>query len=203
VLWKGLSRPGFKKTAPKLDYKNDGGDISGSAGNPNLKPYEATNFDVSLEFYGDDMTFVSVGLFRKDIKNAIYPKIYKTATFMGVTFNDDVETWENADDSTIDGLELNLQYGWENGIYFAGNITLTDGESTFSPTDDTSFTTPFRKLADEAANISIGYDKGPGMFDWLPIIEVTIWIGCLMKATTLIMFLSITLDSLMPICKLI
>jgi TonB-dependent receptor len=161
AIWKGLSRPGFQKTAPKLNYNNDGGDISGSAGNPNLKPYEATNFDVSLEFYGDDMTFVSVGLFRKDIKNAIYPKIYKTATFMGVTFNDDVKTWENADDSTIDGLELSLQYGWENGMYFAGNITLTDGESTFSPTDDTSFTTPFRKLADEAANISIGYDKGP------------------------------------------
>ena len=35
--------------------KNDGGDISGSAGNPNLKPYEATNYDLSLEFYGDDM----------------------------------------------------------------------------------------------------------------------------------------------------
>jgi TonB-dependent receptor len=160
-IWKGLSRPGFKKTAPKLDYDNDEGDISGSAGNPDLKPYEAVNYDLSLEFYGDDMTFASVGLFRKNIENAIYPKIYKTATFLGVTFNDDVETWENAQDSTINGLELNLQYGWENGIYFAGNITLTDGESTFEPTDDVSFTTPFRKLADEAFNISLGYDEGP------------------------------------------
>ena len=160
-IWKGLSRPGFKKTAPKLDYDNDEGDISGSAGNPDLKPYEAVNYDLSLEFYGDDMTFASVGLFRKNIENAIYPKIYKTATFLGVTFNDDVETWENAQDSTINGLELNLQYGWENGIYFAGNITLTDGKSTFEPTDDVSFTTPFRKLADEAFNISLGYDEGP------------------------------------------
>ena len=100
-------------------------------------------------------------MFRKNIENAIYPKIYKTATFLGVTFNDDVETWENAQDSTINGLELNLQYGWENGIYFAGNITLTDGKSTFEPTDDVSFTTPFRKLADEAFNISLGYDEGP------------------------------------------
>ena len=161
AIWKGLSRPGFKKTAPKLDYDNDEGDISGSAGNPDLKPYEAINYDLSLEFYGDDMTFASVGLFRKNIENAIYPKIYKTATFLGVTFNDDVETWENAQDSTINGLELNLQYGWENGMYFAGNVTLTDGESTFEPTDDVSFTTPFRKLADEAFNISLGYDKGP------------------------------------------
>ena len=161
AIWKGLSRPGFKKTAPKLDYDNDEGDISGSAGNPDLKPYEAINYDLSLEFYGDDMTCASFGLFRKNIENVIYPKIYKTATFLGVTFNDDVETWENAQDSTINGLELNLQYGWENGMYFAGNVTLTDGESTFEPTDDVSFTTPFRKLADEAFNISLGYDKGP------------------------------------------
>ena len=38
IYLEGLSRPGFKKTAPKLDYDNDEGDISGSAGNPDLKP---------------------------------------------------------------------------------------------------------------------------------------------------------------------
>jgi len=161
AIWKGLSRPGFEKTAPKLDYDNDGGDVSGSAGNPALQPYEAVNYDLSLEFYGDDMTFVSLGLFRKDIKNAIYPKIYQTATLLGVTFNDGVETWENAQDSTIDGIEANVQYGWDNGFYFAGNMTWTDGESTFEPENNVFYTTPFRKLADEAANVSLGYDQGP------------------------------------------
>jgi len=163
AIWKGLSRPGFKKTAPKLDvdYDDGGATISGSAGNPLLKPYEAVNYDLSLEFYGEGMTFLSAGLFRKDIKNAIYPTLQENATIMGINFNDGVETWINADDSTINGFELNGQYGWENGMYVTANITLTDGESTFAYEDDQTFTTPFRKLADEAANVSIGYDKGP------------------------------------------
>ena len=163
AIWKGLSRPGFKKTAPKLDvdYDDGGTTVSGSAGNPLLKPYEAVNYDLSLEFYGEGMTFLSAGLFRKDIKNAIYPTLQENATIMGISFNDGVETWINADDSTINGFELNGQYGWENGMYVTANITLTDGESTFAYEDDQTFTTPFRKLADEAANVSIGYDKGP------------------------------------------
>ena len=163
AIWKGLSRPGFTKTAPKLNvnYDDGGAKVSGSAGNPLLKPYEAVNYDLSIEFYGEGMTFISAGLFRKDIKNAIYPTIQKNATIMGVAFNDGVETWINSGDSTIDGFELNGQYGWDNGLYVAANMTLTDGESSFAFEDDNSFTTPFRKLADEAANISVGYDKGP------------------------------------------
>ena len=160
AIWKGLSRPGFLKTAPKIDVSLDtDGSVSGSAGNPNLKPYEAINYDLSIEFYGEGMTFISAGLFRKDIKNAIYPTLQTNGTYMGVTFNDGVESWINAGDSTINGLELNAQYGWDNGFYVAANATLTDGESSFTFEDDKTFTTPFRKLADEAANISLGYEK--------------------------------------------
>jgi TonB-dependent receptor len=160
AIWKGLSRPGFLETAPKIDVSLDtDGSVSGSAGNPNLKPYEAINYDLSIEFYGEGMTFISAGLFRKDIKNAIYPTLQTNGTYMGVTFNDGVESWINAGDSTINGLELNAQYGWDNGFYVAANATLTDGESSFNFEDDKTFTTPFRKLADEAANISVGYDK--------------------------------------------
>ena len=160
AIWKGLSRPGFLKTAPKIDVSLDtDGSVSGSAGNPNLKPYEAINYDLSIEFYGEGMTFISAGLFRKDIKNAIYPTLQTNATYMGVSFNDGVDSWINAGDSTINGLELNAQYGWDNGFYVAANATLTDGESSFTFEDDKTFTTPFRKLADEAANISLGYEK--------------------------------------------
>ena len=160
AIWKGLSRPGFLETAPKIDVSLDtDGSVSGSAGNPNLKPYEAINYDLSIEFYGEGMTFISAGLFRKDIKNAIYPTLQTNGTYMGVTFNDGVESWINAGDSTINGLELNAQYGWDNGFYVAANATLTDGESSFNFEDDKTFTMPFRKLADEAANISLGYEK--------------------------------------------
>ena len=162
AVWRGLSRPGFKETAPKLEYDVDtSGDTSGSYGNPGLKPYEANNYDLSLEYYGNGMTFASIGVFRKDIDNAIYPTIQKEATLNGLYFNDGVETWINAEDSYVNGLELNVQYGWESGFYVATNLTLTDSESTFKFDDTETFSTPFRKLADKAANLSLGYDKGP------------------------------------------
>ena len=161
ALWRGLSRPGFTYTAPKLELDVDSsGDTSGKYGNPELKPYEANNFDLSLEYYGDGMTFAAIGIFVKDIDNAIYPSLQKEATINNIYFNDGVETWVNADASKIKGLELNFQYGWDSGVYVATNVTLTDGESTFAFDDANSFTTPFRKLADKAANLSVGYDKG-------------------------------------------
>ena len=160
ALWRGLSRPGFTYTAPKLELDVDSsGDTSGKYGNPELKPYEANNFDLSLEYYGDGMTFAAIGIFVKDIDNAIYPSLQKEATINNIYFNDGVETWVNADASKIKGLELNFQYGWDSGVYVATNVTLTDGESTFAFDDANSFTTPFRKLADKAANLSLGYDK--------------------------------------------
>lgn len=162
ALWRGLSRPGFKETAPITNYDVDtSGDTSGSIGNPGLKPYEADNLDLSLEYYGDGMTYFAVGYFHKSIANAIYPTYQRNGVFNGITFNDGVETWINAEDSTVDGVELNAQYGWDNGLYVAANFTWTDSESKFKFEDDAEFTTPFRKLADKAANINLGYDKGP------------------------------------------
>jgi TonB-dependent receptor len=161
AIWRALARPGFTSTAPALELEIDGNDVSGKIGNPNLKPYESNNFDLALEFYGEGMTFASVGIFHKDIDNAIYKTIQRAATVNGITFNDGVETWINADESTITGLEANLQYGWENGLFAAANIThALDSESTFRFNDDQTYTTPFRKLAEDAANISVGYDNG-------------------------------------------
>ena len=161
AAWRSLSRPGFTATAPALELEVSGEDVSGKIGNPNLEPYESNNFDLALELYGEGMTFASVGIFHKDIDNAIYKTIQRSATVNGVTFNDGVETWINADKSTITGLEANVQYGWDSGLFVAANIThALDAESTFRFNDDETFTTPFRKLAEDAANLSVGYDKG-------------------------------------------
>ncbi len=48
-----------------------GSDGSAGSGNPNLIPLESTNFDVSVEWYFEDTSYVSVGYFRKDVDNFI------------------------------------------------------------------------------------------------------------------------------------
>lgn len=42
-----------------------------SASNPGLLPLESTNFDVSLEWYYDEGSYASIGLFEKNVKNFI------------------------------------------------------------------------------------------------------------------------------------
>lgn len=44
---------------------------TGAQGNPNLKPLLSDNFDLSLEWYYGESSFVSVGYFRKNIDNYI------------------------------------------------------------------------------------------------------------------------------------
>lgn len=47
----------------------DGG--NGTRGNPNLKPFESDNIDVSVEWYYSDDSYLSVGYFHKDVENFI------------------------------------------------------------------------------------------------------------------------------------
>ena len=42
-----------------------------SEGSTDLKPYESTNLDLSFEWYYDEASYASVGLFRKSVKNYI------------------------------------------------------------------------------------------------------------------------------------
>ena len=70
-----MSRPGFGESAPVADIALESdGTYEGEMGNPDLEPYEATNLDISVERYSDNGA-VSLGFFRKDIDNAIYPQL--------------------------------------------------------------------------------------------------------------------------------
>ncbi|MEP1143448.1 MAG: TonB-dependent receptor [Henriciella sp.] len=75
-----------------------------NGGNPTLEPVEATNLDLSFEYYfGDDGQF-TVSTFHKDLKNVI---VY------GV---------ETLDVVTLDGVQVPIE--------FAGNLNLNDGTVT-------------------------------------------------------------------------
>jgi TonB-dependent receptor len=68
-----IGRPGWNdiqggaNLAGQLAF--DGG--TGQSGDPGLKPLESKNYDMSVEWYYDDASYVSVGYFRKDITNFI------------------------------------------------------------------------------------------------------------------------------------
>lgn len=74
---KTIARPGLASLNPALSgYDINGSTLFGNratarGGNPYLVPLESTNYDVSLEYYYDDASYVSVGLFEKRVINFI------------------------------------------------------------------------------------------------------------------------------------
>ena len=68
-----IGRPGWAdiqggRTLDRI-VRVDGG--TGSQGDPNLKPLQSENFDLSAEWYFAESSYASVGYFRKNIKNYI------------------------------------------------------------------------------------------------------------------------------------
>ncbi|MDN4501026.1 TonB-dependent receptor [Alteromonadaceae bacterium BrNp21-10] len=47
------------------------GGRNGSQGNTGLLPFESSNIDLSVEYYYDEASYVSLGYFKKDVKNFI------------------------------------------------------------------------------------------------------------------------------------
>lgn len=47
----------------------------GSRGNPGLLPFESTNYDLSVEWYFDDLSYVSLGYFSKEVNNFIGSRV--------------------------------------------------------------------------------------------------------------------------------
>ncbi|WP_298636851.1 TonB-dependent receptor [uncultured Umboniibacter sp.] len=87
-----IARAGYSQTISRPDYNSiKGGTVigtianrgggSGSAGNPGLEPLESENFDLSLEWYYNDSSYASVGLFTKNLTNFIGNSIVESTVF--------------------------------------------------------------------------------------------------------------------------
>jgi iron complex outermembrane receptor protein len=68
-----MARPDYTDVAPTVNLNV--GSLSGSGGNPNVDPFRANQFDISLEWYPNHDTVVAGAVFYKDIESFITDKI--------------------------------------------------------------------------------------------------------------------------------
>ena len=96
------------------------------SGNPNLKPIESTNIDLSFEHYFGDDNSLTLSLFSKDIRNNI---IFGSETLdtiildgreVAIVFNGDL----NQDEADIKGLELAYTQFYDQLPGLLGNLGL-------------------------------------------------------------------------------
>jgi len=83
---------------------------AGDLGNPGLLPLESKNFDLSLEWYYSEGSYVSLGYFRKKIKNFIsQTRLMAQTPFPDVHTPVGGEYWNNAIDPALGGC-LDVDY---------------------------------------------------------------------------------------------
>lgn len=152
---RSVVRPLFEAVASRVAVE----DNEASIGNPELDPYSAWNYDLSLEYYPSEISVVSAGVFYKSIDDFIFTQVFEDFEFGGRVY-DEVEIAQNGDDATVAGLEFNYQqqFGFLpspfNGMLVSFNYTVVDSEARFGERD-----IPLPKQSDNIAGFVLGYEK--------------------------------------------
>ena len=160
-LYSSIVRPSAGQLAPRfIVEENDAGDREGEFGNPDLQPYEADNFDFSVEWYFAANAVLQGGVFYKDIRNFIVLAEFEDVTFNGVFANEALIPI-NGEEATVQGLELGYQHaltgraGTFNGLMLGFNYTYTDSEGTVD-----GRLIPLPAASKNTLNAMIGYEHG-------------------------------------------
>jgi TonB-dependent receptor len=117
---RAMVRPDFNQMQPytqlAINFEADGytldpvAPFTGTAGNPNLRPIMADQFDVSLEWYFAPQNSITGVVFYKKIKDYIYSGVSEqTYTNNGVTYTFDVTQQMNGEEGTVKGFEIAYQ----------------------------------------------------------------------------------------------
>ena len=167
-----MARPKFGDLAPggEVEFEDDDGEyvLKAEVGNPNLEPLRAQNFDLSIEYYREDIGLLSASAYYKTLEDFVVladtASITDFTQFVGNNRVDDAEIIQpiNGNDARLTGVELawvqqlsNLP-GLLRNLLVSSNLTLTSGEATI----------PFRvekipmpRQADLVANFALGYES--------------------------------------------
>jgi iron complex outermembrane recepter protein len=134
-------------------FKFDGG----NAGNSNLDPFRASQFNLSWEDYFSRNGLISVGYFYKAVDNFVttqnVPTLVADGTG-GTTAN--VATPVNGGTGKIYGLELSGQYAFDFGLGFAANYTRADSSST--QTSSFGSELPIPGVSKNSVNATVYYE---------------------------------------------
>lgn len=167
--YRSVVRPKLSKLTPSFSIEeNDDNEREGAFGNPDLKPYEAWNFDASAEYYFSGNGALTAGFFYKDVKNFIVDTVAEDGVYNGIAF-DEAEIPINGDSAEVYGIELSYSQLFTflpapfDGLLAQLNYTYTDATGTVPTdgdvTDPRKITLP--STSKHTLNAVLGYEKGP------------------------------------------
>jgi TonB-dependent receptor len=177
---RSMARPDFSHIRNFLTVGTDtqaGFRFQAGAGNPYLKPATADQFDLSAEWYFDDVGSLTLTGFYKSIKNFFYQDVVeRELTNNGETFTVFVTGPANysAERGKVKGFELSYQQtfdflpGFLSGFGFNGNYTYIKSKGIPNSILDTPNAPtitpgnlPLEQLSKHNFNATAFYEKGP------------------------------------------
>ncbi len=158
-----ISRPTFGELSPAKDATSaqSGTYIIYDAGNPNLKPTEADQFDVSLEYYPSNRLALTAAAFYKHITNfvsSVPVDVLITPTNQPANQQQSFPFVEfqvvNGDSAKVYGVEVGAQYFLDNGFGIQANLTYNHSRATSG-----DVTTDLPGAIPLSANAKLFYEK--------------------------------------------
>ncbi len=156
-------------------FATNGTAMTGTGGNPNLKPLEANQYDTSFEWYFAPTGSLTLAVFHKDIKNYFITEgAAEPYTNGGLTYNFDVTRTFNGGRGSVGGFELAYQqfYDWLpgpwSGIGLQANYTKIYNSGGANPTvnlfespevGNAKATLPLEGMSNDSYNIAAMYEK--------------------------------------------
>lgn len=129
----------------------------GSAGNPELEPFRATQADVSYEWYFGDVGLFALGAFFKSVESFTATQTtieqHPDDSLQGFGFGGVSRPFNGAGGS-IKGVEISFQTAFDNGFGIATNYTFSDSETDLSSLTQNNL--PIPGVSEHAFNV-IGF----------------------------------------------
>lgn len=178
-----ITRPDIQQIVPTAVIRNDPNGPSGlsvQAGNPDLQPIKATNLDLAWEYYVNDIGYVSLALFSKQLDGFVvtetslvpYRETGYPLEFLGS--GQDANTLYtyarpiNSDATDFEGLELSFHSDLDflpapfNHLGVITNYTHARGTANYRNVQGSGIdqTKDFIGLSRHAANATLYYETG-------------------------------------------
>ncbi|MDX3773366.1 TonB-dependent receptor [Chromatiaceae bacterium AAb-1] len=157
---KVVTRPDLQDMAPRLTF-NSGERLTATGGNPNLNPFEAWQYDLTLEWYPNDTTALAAGVFYKDISTFIQTQ-KSDLEFGGQIY--ELSSKVNGSNADVTGIELAYQQVFAflpepfNGLGVQANYTWTDSSALYVD-GETRFKGKLEDVAKNSYNLTVFYEK--------------------------------------------
>ncbi|MBV6804367.1 TonB-dependent receptor [Xanthomonas campestris pv. fici] len=130
---KVLARPRYADLAGSFTVNSGNGNLTASGGNPDLKPYESTNYDLAAEWYFAPSSMLSGEVFYRDISSYIVSTTVaeqRPATSLNPAGLYQVTTPTNASDAKVKGASINYQQAFGLGFGLQANYTFAKSDAS-------------------------------------------------------------------------